>query len=129
MDVGRVNVIMSDADALWLGDPTEDLFGGAPSLLPGGDGGGHRGDRIRDSDVVASRATYPYDLREAWGSTICMGFVLLRTKNTLAMKAFLDVMEGLVLETEDDQVYREKTKSRIPNKTPRTRICTVSSTV
>lgn len=106
LDVGRVTVIMSDADALWLGDPTQALFGGAPFLPPGGGGGdGRRGDRIRDSDVVASRATYPYDLGEAWGSTICMGFILLRTKNTRAMKAFLDAMEGLVLETGDDQVH------------------------
>eukprot|EP00903_Cladosiphon_okamuranus_P010993 g10382.t1 len=103
LEAGRVNVIMSDADALWLGDPVQDLFGGAtsPSLL---NGGGDRDHRIRESDVVASRGTYPFHLGEAWGSTICMGFILFRADNTLAMKAFFDVMEDLVLETQDDQV-------------------------
>lgn len=114
LEVGGVNVIMSDADALWLGDPAQELFGGASPLLPGGraDGGGDGDgrdrdrDRIRDSDVVASRAAFPYDLGQAWGSTICMGFILLRAKNTAAMNTFLDVMESLVLETEDDQVEK-----------------------
>lgn len=99
-----MNVIMSDSDAVWLGDPARDLFGGTPSLLPGE--GGDRGDRIHDSDVVASRGSYPRDIGKAWGSTICMGFILLRTKNTLAMKKFLDVMEDLVLKTKDDQVLK-----------------------
>lgn len=35
-----------------------------------------------------------------------MGFILLRTKNAAAMKEFLDATEGLVLETEDDQVEK-----------------------
>lgn len=116
LKAGRVDVIMSDADALWLGDPAQELFGGTFSVVPGGDGGGEDGgDCIRDSDVVASRGTYPYDLGEAWGSTICMGFILLRAKNTAAMKGFLDVMEGLVLETQDDQVDKSLANPNLCN--------------
>ncbi|CAM9926050.1 unnamed protein product, partial [Scytosiphon promiscuus] len=86
--VGRVDVIMSDADALWVNDPTPEL-----SWLD-----------IRDSDVVASRGTFPRLLGEEWGSTICMGFVLFRARNVVGMAAFLSAMEELVKKTGDDQV-------------------------
>ncbi|CAM9494707.1 unnamed protein product, partial [Pylaiella littoralis] len=106
VEVGRVDVIMSDADALWLGDPIRELYGSfkaPPPLLSDGGGGGGRGG-IHDSDVVASRGSYPKQLGDEWGSTICMGFILLRGGNVAAMKEFLDTMESFVLTIEDDQI-------------------------
>ncbi|CAM9369289.1 unnamed protein product [Hapterophycus canaliculatus] len=89
---GGVDVIMSDADALWLNDPARELFYGKAW-------GG-----VGDSDVVASRGAFPFELGEAWGTTMCMGFILFRAKNAAEMAAFLRVVEDLVLKTEDDQV-------------------------
>lgn len=126
---------MSDADALWLNDPTHDLFhtrisasegdrsssggnhGGRDVSVvgvSGGDGDG-RGRRaraagvgtsgsIRDSDVVASRGSYPRDLGGVWGSTMCMGFILFRAKNVAGMASLLGIMEDLVMKNGDDQV-------------------------
>ena len=97
---------MSDADALWLGDPTQELFASHQRVVSGGDGGngGDGGGGIWQSDVVASRGTFPFDLGRKWGSTMCMGFILFRAKNVVLMKTFLDKMEDMVLKTEDDQV-------------------------
>ncbi|CAM9760594.1 unnamed protein product [Ectocarpus sp. 12 AP-2014] len=83
------DVIMSDADALWLADPMKDFS------LPG----------VVDSSIVAARGMYPFDLAKAWGVTICMGFVLFRgTASRTAMGKFLSVMNALVLESMDDQI-------------------------
>lgn len=103
LEVAHVDVIMSDADALWLGDPAEELFGrGNLSFTSVGRSDGASG--IRDSDIVASRGSFPFGLGRKWGSTVCMGFILFRAKNAAKMRRFLNVMKGLVLETGDDQV-------------------------
>lgn len=81
---------MSDADALWVGDPMKDFS------LPG----------VNDSNIVASRGAFPTDVRQEWGATICMGFVLFRaTANRAAMRDFVTVMKaGLVVNLKDDQM-------------------------
>lgn len=81
------DVIMSDADALWLDDPMKEL--GQPSVI--------------DSSIVASRGSYPFALGAKWGSTICMGFAMFRP-NGAAMEAFHVAMERIVRVTGDDQV-------------------------
>ena len=80
---------MSDADALWLKDPTV-----AFSL-----------DGAVSSDVIASRGMSPAHLFVEWGSTICMGFVLFRgnADSKVSMRKFLVVLEELVETHEDDQ--------------------------
>ena len=85
--VAGYDVIMSDADALWLSDPMEYM-----ALPP-----------HRNSSVVASRGNYPHNLEKSWGATICMGFVLFRATGP-AMHIFLDKMKRLVLKTGDDQI-------------------------
>lgn len=101
--VGRVNVIISDADALWLGDPVPELFSDAYGKpLVSASGAGRI--EILQSDVVASRGSFPFTLGKKWGSTMCMGFILFRDKNAAAMKEFLHLLESIVLVTRDDQV-------------------------
>ncbi|CAN0172622.1 unnamed protein product [Scytosiphon promiscuus] len=130
--VGRVDVIISDADALWVNDPTPELFHSINSVSDDCGGSSPDGDNtdsmlsvvhavggsddsagrqegsswldIRDSDVVASRGSFPKFLGEEWGSTICMGFVLFRARNVAEMATFLITMEELVEEKEDDQI-------------------------
>ncbi|CAM9541445.1 unnamed protein product [Scytosiphon promiscuus] len=113
IQIGRVDVIVSDADALWLNDPTQELLYGRRSGSDGvaGDGGrrsdydageGAMGD-IRGGDVVASRGNFPEDLQEAWGTTMCMGFIFFRAKNIEGMTTFLRVVEHLVMENGNDQ--------------------------
>lgn len=82
------DVIMSDADALWLGDPMQD-FAAPPAA---------------NSSIVASRGSYPRKLGDQWGSTICMGFILFRTGGNGDMREFLEKIQQLVLENGDDQV-------------------------
>ncbi len=86
---------MSDADALWLKDPT------VAFSLEGAIG----------SDVVASRGRSPTHLFTEWGSTICMGFVLFRSNagRTMSMRKFLGVLEELVKEYGDDQTAINET--------------------
>ncbi|CAN0483397.1 unnamed protein product [Ectocarpus sp. 12 AP-2014] len=83
------DVIMSDADALWLADPMKDFS------LPG----------VIDSSIVASRGKYPTSVGNLWGSTMCMGFILFRaTANRAAMGEFVAAMNTLVLKRKDDQI-------------------------
>ncbi|CBJ32319.1 Acetyltransferase (isoleucine patch superfamily protein) [Ectocarpus siliculosus] len=83
------DVIMSDADALWLADPMKDFS------LPG----------VVGSSIVASRGSVPTDVGHVWGATICMGFILFRTTaSRVAMREFVTVMNALVLEEKDDQI-------------------------
>lgn len=85
--VAGYDVVMSDADALWLSDPMEYMN------LPA----------HRNSSVIASRGNFPHNLERLWGTTICMGFILFRATGA-AMQIFQDRMERLVLMTGDDQI-------------------------
>ncbi|CAM9426367.1 unnamed protein product [Ectocarpus sp. 12 AP-2014] len=83
------DVIMSDADALWLADPMKHFS------LPG----------VIDSSIVASRGSYPRELGDVWGATMCMGFILFRaTARRSAMMKFVTAMDALMLEMKDDQM-------------------------
>lgn len=79
------NVILSDADALWLGDPMEYI------------------NLVNSSSVITSRGSHPHGIGTEWGSTMCMGFAMFRATG-IAMNTFQDAMERIVLETGDDQV-------------------------
>lgn len=88
MEAGH-DVIVSDADALWLADPMKDFS------LPG----------VIDSSIVASRGKFPSEVGLVWGATMCMGFILFRTTaSRAAMREFVAVMNALVLEKRDDQI-------------------------
>ncbi|CAN0231741.1 unnamed protein product, partial [Ectocarpus fasciculatus] len=56
------NVVVSDADAVWLNDPFKDM------------------DRlgIGSSNIVAQRDLMPRDISEYWGVTLCFGFAFFR---------------------------------------------------
>lgn len=91
------DVIMSDSDALWLHDPVramQDIEG------------------VNSSSIVASKGGYPFALAEAWGSTICMGFVLFRAAPDEGMRVFQREVELVVSESGDDQV-REDSPNRM----------------
>ena len=79
------SVILSDSDALWVKDPMQDFD------LP----------EVRDSNIVASRGSFPPELGHVWGSTACMGFILFRP--SVGMNTILVKMEKLVLKLGDDQ--------------------------
>ena len=55
------DVVSYDADAILLRNPQE-LF-----------------DRHRDSDVVSSAGSFPFQLGRKWGFTVCMGVILFRS--------------------------------------------------
>lgn len=82
-----MNVLMSDADALWLADPKPyfDLAG------------------AMNSSIVASRGSFPTRLGRRWGATMCMGFILFRSTGQ-NMRRFIAVLSKFVLETKDDQI-------------------------
>lgn len=91
------DVIMSDADALWLADPMQDFT--APHAV--------------NSSIVASRGSFPHNLGERWGSTMCMGFILFRTTANEAMGEFLVEMKQLAIKHGDDQVAVNNAASQL----------------
>jgi hypothetical protein len=77
---------MSDADAMWQGDPTALVAAAAAAA----------------ADVVASAGSFPADVHAAWdGATVCMGLVLWQSNaRTLALLgAALDATQRVA----DDQ--------------------------
>lgn len=80
------NVIMSDADAIWLNDPIKDM------------------DRlgVGNSSIVAQRDLRPRDLSEFWGVTLCFGFIYFRAGGTTLPKV-LDSTTTICNKDHDDQ--------------------------
>lgn len=89
--MGGYDVIMSDADALWLGDPME--YFSLPS--------------VRSSGVAASRGRMPLNLSSRWGATVCLGFILFRATGP-GMDMLQRSMEEFVLRIGDDQIATNK---------------------
>ena len=55
-------------------------------------------DERRDSDIVASPGTYPFDLHRAWNSsTLCMGMVLFRASEKMGKTHFTGTSSGAAL--------------------------------
>lgn len=81
------NVIMSDSDALWLGDPMEYI--NSPEVI--------------GSSIVASRGYFPRRYSDLWGSSICMGFAFFKS-NSLGMSKFMELFSEIVTKRSDDQV-------------------------
>lgn len=81
------DVLLSDADALWVDDPMQDL--GSP--------------RNNESSIIASRGLFPFPLGRKWGSTMCMGFALFRASG-LGMLEWQHIMGRIVGDTGDDQI-------------------------
>ena len=90
------NVIMSDADALWLGDPMTYFS------LPA----------VRNSSVVSSRGNMPWRLSKKWGVALCLGFILFRATGP-GMDMLQMSMEEIVLDRGDDQVAANKAVNRL----------------
>lgn len=82
-----LDVLASDADALWANDPMIDL----------------QSPRHNQSSIVASRGAYPLALTREWGSTMCMGFVLFRASGT-GMRVWQKAMTRIGGDTGDDQI-------------------------
>ena len=90
------DVIMSDSDALWLGDPM-DYFS-----LPA----------VQSSSVVSSRGSLPGSLSSKWGATMCLGFIFFRATGP-GMNKLQTAMETFVLRIGDDQIAANKAVSRL----------------
>ncbi|CAM9585429.1 unnamed protein product [Laminaria digitata] len=90
------DVIMSDADALWLRDPMEYFS------LP----------EVRNSSVVASRGNLPFNISNRWGATMCLGFVLFRATGH-GMDVLQKSMEKLVSRLGDDQIVANKVVDKL----------------
>lgn len=78
-----MNVLMSDADAIWLKDPTDLLRG----------------------DIAASRGMMPSDVASRFGVSVCMGFVYFRSVAPVRMlvEEILDKGVQIPGEKFDDQ--------------------------
>ena len=74
------DVLMSDSDAVWCRNPL-------PFLGP------------EYGDIVAQPGTYPYPVREKLGATAVMGFILLRSRDSVVR--FFD---DFALHAKDDQI-------------------------
>lgn len=84
------DVIVSDADALWLSNPL--MFLEERGLLEG-------------SDVIAQRGSFPPVIGRRWGVTMQMGFAVFRARTEdMAMKDFLIRVYMAALGYGDDQV-------------------------
>lgn len=81
-----INVILSDADAIWLNDPIKDM------------------DRlgVGSSNIVAQRDLRPRDLADVWGVTLCFGFVFFRAGGP-TMPRLLDSITEISNKNHDDQ--------------------------
>jgi len=79
----KVDVVMSDADAMWLRADVLEYIKQQPG------------------DIVASRGTFPFEWGRKWGATVCMGFVVLRTSIS---KQSLTMLEDQTNTSGDDQV-------------------------
>ena len=89
------DVIMSDADALWLRDPME--YFDLPS--------------VRSSSIVASRGSLPFSLSKKWGATLCLGFILFRASGPI-MDEIQRSMQHLVSTIADDQITANRAVSQ-----------------
>lgn len=79
------DVIVSDSDALWMHNPMKDFN------LPD----------VRQSSIVASRGSFPFELGKQWGTTLSMGFAFFRS--SASMLVYVRLVQRLVLDTGDDQ--------------------------
>lgn len=90
------DVIMSDADALWLRDPME--YFDLPS--------------VRSSSMVASRGSLPFSLSNRWGATLCLGFILFRAAGPI-MDKIQRYIQHFVSRIADDQIAVNKAVGRV----------------
>jgi hypothetical protein len=82
-----IDVILSDTDAIWLQDHLRDI-----NL--------HK----KSADMIASRAIYPVHQNLKWGSTLCMGFIYLKSGVTFVDDFFNEVKKTIIADDyPDDQ--------------------------
>eukprot|EP01036_Dinobryon_divergens_P026506 gene26506-35169_t len=77
------DIILSDTDAIWRKNPFPDLaqFAFKPSKMSASNsdtGAATASTIIPPSDIIASRAWWPWPLHHQWGSTVCMGFIYIK---------------------------------------------------
>lgn len=80
------NVLLSDADAVWLEDPMKDM-----DLLG-----------VSKSNIVAQRDLRPRYVAEIWGVTLCFGFIFFRAGGTL-LPRLLETVASIARKIKDDQ--------------------------
>lgn len=80
------NVLVSDADAVWLNDPIGDM-----NRLG-----------IENSNIIGQRDTRPMDLAGYWGTTLCFGFLYFRAGGNI-MTRLLDNTTTIAMKNYDDQ--------------------------
>lgn len=89
-----LDVIVSDSDAVWLGDPIPDML-------------------AIEADVYASRAPWPEQYADpVHGNTACMGFIMFKA-GTEGVHKFLGVVEEYVQDIGDDQIGVNKAISTL----------------
>lgn len=69
-----IDVILSDSDAIWLKDPL-------PTLST----------YSQDSEIVSSRAWWPWPQFHEWGSCLCMGYIYVKSNSIFSLR-FLDAV-------------------------------------
>lgn len=84
--LSRIDVLITDLDALWLRDPFLSLS-----------------QHYSDSSIIASRAKFPEGIAEVLGATLCMGFIYIKSSNETI--AFWKELSETVsrTQTSDDQ--------------------------
>lgn len=80
------DVLLTDTDAFWLQDP----FPSIATLIP-------------SAHIISSRGTFPAELSREWGSTLCMGFIFIRSDD-FTINFFRMVLEIMAaVKSPDDQ--------------------------
>lgn len=88
-----VDVVHSDADAVWLRDPMQDPLGTSAEDL-----------------VVSQGTTWPREVHARWGFVLCCGFLQIRSNH--ATRQFLGDVASDLRETGDDQVSLNRVLAR-----------------
>ena len=81
------SIILSDLDATWVRSPVDYIVSSG-------------------SDIVAQRGSYPKNLAEKWGATVCMGFLYI--KSCHRTETFLEIVQTEVDAVGDDQIAFNK---------------------
>ncbi|CAN0312848.1 unnamed protein product [Scytosiphon promiscuus] len=91
---GGHDVLVSDNDALWLGDPIPDL-------------------RTIEGDMLFQRGNFPKQYRDpVHGQTLCDGFALYRAGGE-GMSTFLELLTEALVDEKSDQVSHNKAASQL----------------
>lgn len=90
-----VDLILSDTDAFWLRSPYPDLIAHLTRRTSQGTSPGTSQSTSSIPDIIASRGWFPFSLSKHWGSTLCMGFIFIRS-TAFSLRLFEQVLANML---------------------------------